>query len=151
MTSSAWRERSGPLGTPRPHRLTPPNSLCSASHLRSRSCARRRSLMPKPASPHTRSRGRLRRPANCQRRNYEPARHDGGASNLAVWQLVTVTNLANGRSVQVRLNDRGPFVGEASISATERRARSAWPGRRGCPSNEPSNVKKRLRDRWRAF
>jgi rare lipoprotein A len=28
----------------------------------------------------------------------------------ALGSVVTVTNLANGRSVQVRINDRGPFV-----------------------------------------
>jgi rare lipoprotein A len=36
---------------------------------------------------------------------------------------VKVTNLANHRSVVVRINDRGPFVASRSISVTRRAAR----------------------------
>ena len=40
---------------------------------------------------------------------------------------VEVTNLSNGKQVDVRINDRGPFVKDASsISRRPPRARSTW-------------------------
>jgi len=39
---------------------------------------------------------------------------------LPLGTIVRVTNLANGKSIDVRINDRGPFIGGRIIDLTER-------------------------------
>lgn len=51
--------------------------------------------------------------------------------SLPMPSLVSVTNLANGRSVVVRINDRGPFVGNRIIDLSRRAAEELRLKRRG--------------------
>lgn len=47
----------------------------------------------------------------------------GAHKTLPLPCIVKVTNLANGKSVKIRLNDRGPFIGDRMIDLSPRAAR----------------------------
>jgi len=47
----------------------------------------------------------------------------GAHTTLPLPSIVEVTNLENGRAVQVRLNDRGPFKGDALVDVSQEAAR----------------------------
>lgn len=55
--------------------------------------------------------------ANGER--YDKRRLSAAHKTLPLPSIVRVTNLANGRSIEVRVNDRGPFVGERVIDLSE--------------------------------
>lgn len=57
--------------------------------------------------------------ADGERRAFERLRHDRRASHPPFGTRVRVENLDNGRSVIVRVNDRGPFVGGRVIDVTK--------------------------------
>lgn len=63
-----------------------------------------------------------RRTANGERMN--PRAMTAAHRRLAFGTHVTVTNLSNGRSVVVRINDRGPFVRGRCIDLSYGAARS---------------------------
>ncbi|NOX98588.1 MAG: septal ring lytic transglycosylase RlpA family protein [Verrucomicrobia bacterium] len=54
---------------------------------------------------------------------YRPHSLAGAHKTLPLPCKVRVTNLANGRSVVIRLNDRGPFVGNRVLDVTPKVAR----------------------------
>src|SRR6266571_2294638 len=59
--------------------------------------------------------------------------------SLPLGTRVMVTNLENGRAVQVRINDRGPFVGGRAIDLSYAAARTSVPTRCAPPrSSAPS-------------
>lgn len=60
-------------------------------------------------------------------------RHELSAAHptLPLPSIVKVTNLANGRSMELRVNDRGPFVGNRIIDLSQAAARELGYERRG--------------------
>src|SRR5690606_20827959 len=48
----------------------------------------------------------------------------GAHTTLPLQSLVEVTNLANGKSLQVRINDRGPFAQKRIIDLSQAAARA---------------------------
>jgi hypothetical protein len=60
---------------------------------------------------------------------------------------VTVTNKANGRSVRVRITDRGPFIrGAASTCLEQQPTQSAWAVSRASPSSSQRSPRGRPDD-----
>ena len=49
---------------------------------------------------------------------FDPSKMTAAHRTLPFGTMVKVTNLRNGRSVTVRINDRGPFVGKRVIDLT---------------------------------
>ena len=64
---------------------------------------------------------RGRRTANGER--FDPGRATAAHRTLAFDSCLRVENLANGRSVRVRVNDRGPYAKGRIIDLSERAAR----------------------------
>ena len=58
-------------------------------------------------------------------------RDDSGASDAAFGTRLRVTNVTNGRSVVVRVNDRGPFVPGRVVDLSESAAESLGMVERG--------------------
>lgn len=55
---------------------------------------------------------------------FDPSRLTAAHRTLPLGAIVRVTNLDNGRSVVLRVNDRGPFVGDRVLDVSEAAARS---------------------------
>ena len=53
---------------------------------------------------------------------FDPNALTAASRTLPLGTVVTVTNPENGRSVMVRINDRGPFVGGRSLDLSRRAA-----------------------------
>ena len=53
---------------------------------------------------------------------YDPNELTAASKTLPLGSTVEVTNLSNGRSVKVRINDRGPYVKGRSIDLSKRAA-----------------------------
>lgn len=53
---------------------------------------------------------------------FDPRRMTAASNSLPLGTCVTVTNLENGRSAAVRINDRGPFVSGRDIDLSRRAA-----------------------------
>ena len=53
---------------------------------------------------------------------YDPNELTAASKTLPLGSTVEVTNLSNGRSVRVRINDRGPYVKGRSIDLSKRAA-----------------------------
>jgi len=62
-----------------------------------------------------------RRTANGER--FDPNRMTAASKTLPLGSIVRVTNPHNGKSVDVRINDRGPYVGGRSIDLSRAAAR----------------------------
>jgi Lytic transglycolase len=83
-----------------------------------------------PKSPPTRivraswygARFRDRKTASGER--FDPNRMTAASKTLPMGSVVHVTNLENGRSVTVRINDRGPYVRGRSLDLSRRAARA---------------------------
>jgi rare lipoprotein A len=58
--------------------------------------------------------------ANGER--YDPDELTAASKTLPIGSLILVTNPANGKSVKVRINDRGPFVRGRSLDLSKRAA-----------------------------
>jgi rare lipoprotein A len=54
---------------------------------------------------------------------YDPAKLTGAHRTLPLGSKVRVTNLMNGRSVLVTINDRGPYAGQREIDLSYKAAR----------------------------
>jgi len=90
----------------------------------------RQEAQPDPARPAYVERGVAswygkafagRRTASGER--FDPAAFTAAHPTLPFGSMVRVTNLANGRSVMVRVNDRGPFVRGRVLDCSEAAAR----------------------------
>jgi rare lipoprotein A (peptidoglycan hydrolase) len=55
---------------------------------------------------------------------FDPNRMTAASTTLPLGSVVDVTNLENGRSVTVRINDRGPYVRGRSLDLSHRAARA---------------------------
>ncbi len=66
----------------------------------------------------------LFRRTHRQRRTRSCTRHDCGASHSPFGTKVRVTNKRNGKTVVVRINDRGPFIRGRVIDVTPAAARA---------------------------
>jgi rare lipoprotein A len=62
---------------------------------------------------------------------FDPARLTAAHRTLPMGSIVRVTNLDNGRSVVVRINDRGPFIHGRVLDCSEAAARTLGFRRRG--------------------
>jgi rare lipoprotein A len=62
---------------------------------------------------------------------YDPSRLTGAHRTLPLGARVRVTNLHNGRSVLITINDRGPFTGRREIDLSLSAARALGMVRRG--------------------
>jgi len=62
---------------------------------------------------------------------YDPSKLTGAHRTLPLGTRVRVTNLTNGRSVLVTINDRGPYIGQREIDLSYRAARVLDMVRRG--------------------
>lgn len=71
-----------------------------------------------------------RRPTASGER-YDPSKLTGAHRTLPLGSKVRVTNLLNGRSVLVRINDRGPFMRRREIDLSYEAARALGMVRRG--------------------
>jgi len=73
-----------------------------------------------------------RRTASGER--FDPRKLTAAHKTLPLGTRVRVTNLHNGRSVLVRINDRGPYVGGRVIDLSQAAARQLGMLRRGVAS-----------------
>jgi rare lipoprotein A len=62
---------------------------------------------------------------------FDPNRLTAASPTLPLGSVVRVTNLSNGRSVNVRINDRGPFVRGRSLDLSHRAAQKIGLTRNG--------------------
>jgi rare lipoprotein A len=70
-----------------------------------------------------------RRTANGER--FDPNQMTAASKTLPLGSVVRVTNPHNGKSVDVRINDRGPYVGGRSIDLSRGAARKIGMARSG--------------------
>ncbi|MCB9944973.1 MAG: septal ring lytic transglycosylase RlpA family protein [Geminicoccaceae bacterium] len=75
---------------------------------------------------------------------FDPSRLTAAHPVLPFGTIVTVTNLANGRKVRVRVNDRGPFVPRRIIDLSAAAARKL-----GYEKNGVTRVRIDAQARWR--
>jgi rare lipoprotein A (peptidoglycan hydrolase) len=65
---------------------------------------------------------------------FDPNRMTAASKILPIGSIVHVTNLENGRSVTVRINDRGPYVRGRSLDLSHRAAREIGLTKKGVAS-----------------